>query len=472
MEWYSLKKKRPILSLSRTRTKKQKTETSCQTILQNNSAAVKQESVECAVQTQSSLDNVMEQFKISLSPKSVTPEIKTESSSLNLRYITMESQPLYQEKLMGELNLEVPLSVSKSVDVSKNNVKEEDEVEFKKEEEDMHLIKEEEEEVEAWLSSIDPEQTVTDATIDSDEYHCPICNVQLGSSSTLRQNHIEKCLEGGQEEREEREDLEFSQCFICSKDLGRFSAEQREAHLNRCLDLKQAEEKKKKDSTFAGQSIPYIDVLDDCPVCHLPFKSKVLTHKISHLKKCSRKNNISAELLKQKCRWIEWGHTPLAAADASDTNDKSSKRTILSHFYATDMHDDDAFGEYDDDFSDRVIVHRAVSTKAIERRMDQQDEELQAALAMSLSLQVKKPKKRVFEPDAADIWTPEESKCKSLERLTQLSLEKKPLPLFNISFKPTRFTTHSPSFWKLASLKVESTYSSLFIQELHNKVKL
>jgi hypothetical protein len=469
MEWDSLKKKRPILSLSKTRTKKQKTETSCQTILHNNSAAVKQESVECTVQTQSSLDNVMKQFKISSSQKSVTPEIKTESSSLNLRDITIESQPLYQEKLTGELNLEVPLSASERVDVSKNDVKEEDNVKLKKEEEDIHLIKEEEE-VEAWLSLIDPEQTVTDETIDSDEYYCPICNLQLASSRTLRQNHIEKCLEGGEEQ--EREDLEFSQCFICSKDLGRFSAEQQEAHLNRCLDMKQAEDKKKKDSTFAGQSIPYIDVLDDCPVCHLPFKSKVLTHKISHLKKCSRKNNISAELLKQKCRWIEWGHTPLTEADASDTNDKSSKRTIPSHFYATDMHDDDVFGEYDDDFSDRVIVHRAVSTKAIERRMDQQDEELQAALAMSLSLQVKKPKKRVFEPDAADIWTPEESKCKSLERLNQLSLEKKPLPLFNISFKPTRFTTHSPSFWKLASLKVESTCSSLFIQELHDKVKL
>ncbi|KAI8880431.1 hypothetical protein K501DRAFT_135777, partial [Backusella circina FSU 941] len=234
------------------------------------------------------------------------------------------------------------------------------------------------------------------------EYHCPICNTQLASSRTSN--------------------LEFNQCFICSKDLSKSTAEQLEMHLNRCLDIKQAQDKKIKDSTFAGQPIPYIDTLNDCSVCHLPFKSKVLTHKINHLKKCSRKNNISAELLKQKCRWIEWG---LTTDGISNTNDKSPNKSMPSHFYATDNQNHDGFDENDDDFSDRIIIHRAVSNKQMEKRLDQQDEELQAALAMSSSLQIKKPKKQAFEPNAADILTPEESRNQCLDRLKQVSIVKK-----------------------------------------------
>lgn len=270
-----------------------------------------------------------------------------------------------------------------------------------------------------------------------EEYACPICNkdLTLTKSSYLRQNHVEACISSSASTAKE-ETLEFDDCIFCAKSLSRFNQKQRQVHLNNCLDQVQSAEKEKEASSFAGQHVPFLQTLEICPVCHevTPFLNKTIKQKIQHAKQCAKQNKLSLVDLLKKFQWIGWGHLPVAVPN--DTPSSSAAYIPpaptpiqISHKYVVTNLQDDDMEEKDNDFDEKVIIHKT-NQKLIPkptRKEDNDDEELQTVLALSRSMVKTKEKKRqgikrTDERDwnAANIWSMEESRKEANIKLDEL----------------------------------------------------
>ncbi|KAI8329912.1 hypothetical protein BD560DRAFT_416602 [Blakeslea trispora] len=339
-------------------------------------------------------------------------------------------------------------------------------------------LKQPKEEQKTGMDQVKSEIKQEEEAIDS-SYHCPLCNQDLTAqkSSFLRQRHVDQCITS-MEVTQPIEKSEFDDCPFCAKDLTRLTAERRQLHLNECLDEIDCKMREHEQLTFAGQQVPFLTTLDICPVCHEdgPFKNRALRQKMKHIKQCAKKSRLSIDDLVQKLKWIGWGHLPI------QTNEAPSSTTTTTLQHQTLVHVEDTL---DDDFSDRVIVSKANKailterTKERRRQEDQQDEELQTALAISKSM-IAKRTRAVTDWNVANVWSMDESR-----RHAKLSLDAVLFPsdqdkLYHYmqaqrerslgKLGPSQLNgCQDKHFWKLASLSHPTvSYTAKFLQ-LHNK---
>ncbi|KAI8356700.1 hypothetical protein EDC96DRAFT_446193 [Choanephora cucurbitarum] len=241
-------------------------------------------------------------------------------------------------------------------------------------------------------------------------------------------------------------------CPFCAKDLTRLTIERRQVHLNQCLD--ETDSQHTEQATFAGQPVPFLTRLDLCPVCHEdgPFQSQRLKQKIKHMKQCAKQNRVSTHDLVQRLKWIGW-ETPVVVAAPP----KHQTVIYLDH-------------PDEEDFSDRVIISKAnlalmtKRTRDQKRQEDQQDEELQMALAVSKSI---KPKKRqTIDLNVANVWSMEESRKQAIQKLDAIlfpseqdQYRREIVGVSQLDCCQDRY------FWKLASLSQSNDYTSNFLHK-------
>ncbi|XP_022084380.1 uncharacterized protein LOC110975854 [Acanthaster planci] len=155
---------------------------------------------------------------------------------------------------------------------------------------------------------------------------CPVCQETfhgINATETIQQ-HVERCLRqrfansvqardytgnsgdtSGDEEfarqlqRREEEKLEEERltdseryfCHLCQRDLSHMNTTRRAQHINRCIDTIEAIEPPQRPVRIQ----PVRQAVPDCPVCGKHFSTK--RQRESHLKKCARKHEVSAQQL-------------------------------------------------------------------------------------------------------------------------------------------------------------------------------
>ncbi|XP_038057425.1 uncharacterized protein LOC119729013 isoform X2 [Patiria miniata] len=157
---------------------------------------------------------------------------------------------------------------------------------------------------------------------------CPVCHEAfLGDDATENlQQHVQMCLRqrfassiqsrdftansddtSGDEEfarllqrreeekvREERlTDSEKYFCQICQRELSHMNSTRRSQHINRCMDSMETVEPQQEPAASGHQTVR--GTVPDCPICGKHFKTK--KQRESHLKKCARVNQVSAQRL-------------------------------------------------------------------------------------------------------------------------------------------------------------------------------
>ncbi|KAL4229719.1 5'-flap endonuclease [Mactra antiquata] len=84
-------------------------------------------------------------------------------------------------------------------------------------------------------------------------------------------------------------------CLVCNKDLTLYNVQRRQQHVNRCVDKVEDTERKKVEEEKLIEKVR--NAVLSCPMCGKNFKSEA--GRVSHLKKCSRSNNVPTESLLQ-----------------------------------------------------------------------------------------------------------------------------------------------------------------------------
>ncbi|KAI7885499.1 hypothetical protein K492DRAFT_203913 [Lichtheimia hyalospora FSU 10163] len=317
------------------------------------------------------------------------------------------------------------------------------------------------------------------------EYNCPICSQDLSHlrSSYLRQSHVDKCLTGSAAAEtitSTSSQDEFTYCIFCGKDVSKLKELQKDLHFGRCLDqLGELE-----SNTFAGQSVPLIDELATCPVCHQSANCNQHTttkRKLQHIKSCMKSRNMSMNTLLQKLRWVQWGHKPVERPRAPQLPSSSSSSSSAAAAYIpqrpTTVHVTEV-AEGDDDFSSNVMFHRRPKIddrqqQRYEAAEDAMDEELQLALALSRSQAEMEPNSNIHQQPF--ILDPDESRQVVKTKLNNISTHIPNAPIrYNLKpLSPSKLqaSPDTTPYWDLATThnnKQDCTYLSKFLINLHH----
>ncbi|CAO3599110.1 unnamed protein product [Absidia cylindrospora] len=322
------------------------------------------------------------------------------------------------------------------------------------------------------------------------EYYCPICNKDLSTFNTSysRQQHIDGCLTSTVDDITEEngtvradgsdqsmESLFMDYCSFCGKSIKHLKGVHKERHFDQCLTAIETEqrltEQQQQLTTYAGHSIPFLQNLDICIVCHDTLPGSSLRSKITHIKRCAAQKSLTMTQLLSKIKWMQWGHIPirntsstgktmetLSSASAASSSTTTTTRPPISYSTfateppSTDNHaiatrstpslmtkkrtnptnftDLESAQEVDDDFSSDVLVYRVASWQQtkFKKRKPAPTEDESIAMALSLSLmneddhqqrRLPRRKKRKVNLDASNIVSIEESRM-----LARLALEK------------------------------------------------
>ncbi|KAF9286652.1 hypothetical protein BGZ88_008988 [Linnemannia elongata] len=234
---------------------------------------------------------------------------------------------------------------------------------------------------------------------------------------------------------------ELVECVVCGKLLTHLDSARVEYHINNCIDEQQQQQKQEQQADrprtltshgeFAGARVDYLAKVKKCPICKLDWPSKAKTkastvaptrkarQKVEHMKRCAKANRRTIQsvlyqvrLLKERFERSLVLGTPMESASQdvgrelrSDEEERSSdeanpeesqskvrrkpKVNIMVKKQVVSLTDN-----ADADFtSDAIIttVHAPTATQPrltkLERiHQDQQDDGLQMALAISMSM--------------------------------------------------------------------------------------
>lgn len=344
-----------------------------------------------------------------------------------------------EEVAIDKLNVPVKSPEEENTKVKIETFETKDQVDVKMEVESQQTVKNEEDDYNV-INIQDTSQIVEDIimtdidsmSIDS-TINCPICDKDLShiKSSYFRQKHVEECISST--EQQQVEQLEYDNCVFCGKYLKHFNAARRELHINRCLDSLGEAEAEKVEETYAGQRVPFLNSLEICPVCHefAPFVNRQVKQKITHIKQCSKRNNVSLPELLKKFQWIGWGHLPVpnVPEPIPVEEEEPPVTTNLPKHEVVAYIEDDNDGARDADFSERVFIHKRRKVEVSTKQQDKNDEELQTVLAISRSMKEveaqSRRKERIRPSDerdwnAANIISMEESRLKAISKLDKL----------------------------------------------------
>ncbi|KAI8089332.1 uncharacterized protein BX664DRAFT_385835 [Halteromyces radiatus] len=354
------------------------------------------------------------------------------------------------------------------------------------------------------------------------DYNCPFCNEDLSNVNTSfgRQKHIDECLlatndnikdyehDVGNDDTQNVTSLFLDYCSFCGKSITHLLGIHKERHFDRCLTSLELEERlaeqQQKQTTFAGRSIPFLQQLDICPVCHDVLSGPSLRTKISHIKRCAKERSLTMERLIRKLQWMQWGHIPIqntpipscstsqplpatysihATESISDnkkknklattrSNDiKCSKRSTSLLWNETDHQEGD-----DGDFKNDVLIYKVASWHQTKIKKPPLSEDESMAIALSLSLQdqqqptltARRNKRKKVDHDSSNIISIQESKqlaFLNLERMLAKHTMKKTLPTIQFPLVTSQVRPYIPP---RSSDKITTTSSSSSTKSLWN----
>ncbi|KAI7855930.1 hypothetical protein BDC45DRAFT_505089 [Circinella umbellata] len=339
-----------------------------------------------------------------------------------------------------------------------------------------------------------------------DDIDCPLCQSDLSHLrfSYERQQHVEQCLLISTSNTTDNSDslfhdtmnhdssnieCDFDYCIFCGKCVTHLKGIRKDVHFSRCLDEL---EREVSNVSFAGQSTTLFTNLDICPCCHefTPLRNKSVRQKITHMKQCMKRQNMTIQQLLQKLQWIQWDYIPEErrrrrpnVEQLQQSQPQRPKHIVQATISGADFSNGD---NDDDDFSNTVIIHKKSSISNQRRQQneknDPMDEDLQLALALSKTEAQKhnNNKRRKGNSDATNIVSIDESRRLASLKLQHI-LKQEPISIRHqdrIEALPSsriKDTSgcYGESLWKLASLNNinldNHTFSTIFIRNINQE---